>query len=111
MILAADLIAPGGPSVPVWTFFGILTTGVLTLIGQQIAARRTAAEAKVKAAEAAANSKKAQENTQALSNGFADSTSSSLNRIIRSQDELRRGQEDLGKALREHLEWHLDRKE
>lgn len=99
--LATEIVAPGGPSAPVWAFFTAISLALIGVLAQQISAKRTANDAKIEAAKAAKNSQKAQANTEALSNGFAESVGTKLDRIQRSQDSL-------GKAFREHLEWHLD---
>jgi hypothetical protein len=100
-MLAAELVSPGGPSAPVWAFFTAITLAILGIIGQQVSAKRAANEAKIEAAKAAKNSRQASENTANLSNGFAGNVDSKLNRILGKQDDMER-------AFREHLEWHLD---
>ena len=101
-LLANELVAPGGPSAPVWTFLIALTTGVLAIIGQQISSRRAANEAKIEAAKAAANSLQAKENTTNISNGF-------VGRMDRKLDSIGTQITNLDTAFREHLEWHLDK--
>jgi len=101
-IIAADLVAPGGPSAPVWAFLTAIGLGILGIIGQQISAKRAANEAKIKAAEAAVNAKAASENTANISNGFAGNVDSKLNRILGKQEQLE-------VSFREHLEWHLEK--
>lgn len=105
MLLAADdIVAPGGPSAPVWAFFTAISLALIAVIGQQISARRQAHDAKIEATKAAKNAKAAQENTASLSNGFASRVDRKLDAIITEQDSQ-------GDALRKHLEWHLNRKE
>lgn len=101
MNMAEELIAPGGPSAPVWTMMGLIITGVITIIIQQIKSRQAAIEAKYAATKAA-------ENTTSISNGFAGGVDSQLKQIITTQQRMQTGQDDIGKAIREHLEWHLN---
>lgn len=101
MIIAEELVAPGGPSAPVWAFLTAITVALLGVIAQQISAKRAANEAKMEAAKAAKNSQKAQENTAGISNGFAGSVGRKLDRIITNQDSLET-------AFRDHLEWHVN---
>lgn len=103
MTLAAELVAAGGPSAPVWAFLTAISVGILALIGQQLSAKRAANEAKVKAAEAATSAKKAEANTANISNGFASDVDRDLKAILKIQTDLER-------SFRGHLEWH-DKKE
>lgn len=101
-LVAEELVSPGGPSAPVWIFITTTTAGIIALIGQQLAAKKAANEAKVEAAKAAVNSKLAQQNTEAISDGFANSVGSKLDQIIKTQNEH-------GSSIRHHLEWHLEK--
>lgn len=104
MILTADqLVAPGGPSAPVWVFLTTIVTGVLVIIQQQLKAKSEARKAKDEASKAAENSAEAAANTKSISNGFVSRMDKKLDRIYASQQET-------DKALRDHLEWHLDRR-
>jgi hypothetical protein len=102
MILAEELIAPGGPSGPVWAFLTAITVGIMGIIAQQIAARRAAIEAKTEARKAAFNSAEANRNTTNLSNGFAADVNAKLNDIIHRQERL-------DENLNKHIEWHLNK--
>jgi|SRR4051812_2044104 len=111
MFLAENLVAPGGPSAPVWAFFTGLSLAVLAIIGQQLKSRSDAKLLKAQmdvaqseATKAHKSAKEAQANTANISNGFASSVLAKLERIHESQQET-------DKALREHLGWHLDRTE
>lgn len=103
LYLAADLVAPGGPSAPVWTLLGLLVTGVCAIIGQQMSAKKAANEAKVKASEAAEQATLAASNTTNISNGFVGRVDTKLDKIIDRQDRF-------DQALIKHLEWHVDNK-
>lgn len=102
MFFAEELVTSGGPTAPVWAFFTAISLALIGIFSQQIAAKRAAKEAQIKAAEAAKDSRLAQENTSNISNGFAGNVDAKLNRIIDKQDETHA-------ALRKHLEWHLHR--
>jgi hypothetical protein len=101
---ADELIAPGGPSAPVWIFLTTIVSGVFLTIQQLIKAKHEAREARSEASKAAESAAEAASNTQSVSNGFAGRVDRKLDRIIASQSET-------DKALREHLRWHLDRSE
>jgi hypothetical protein len=92
--IAEELIAPGGPSAPVWTMLGLIISGITAVIVQQIQSKRAALEAKDAA-------QKAKENTTNVSNGF-------VGRMDRKLDGIANDVTDIHKALREHLEWHLN---
>lgn len=94
MYLTEELVSPGGPSAPVWVFLTTITAAVITVIGQQIQAKRAARETKAEAAQA-------NENTKNISNGFVD-------RMDFKLDDIRKSQAETNNALRKHLEWHLD---
>jgi len=99
-LAADDIVAPGGPSAPVWAFLTAISLGIIALIQQQLSAKKAANEAKVLASKAAENADKAQANTTSISNGFAGRMDSKLDSIIAEQNSQ-------GNALRKHLEWHL----
>lgn len=101
MINAAELVAAGGPSAPVWAFFTAISLGIIGLIAQQLAAKKAANEAKIEASKSAESAATAAANTSNISNGFAGKVDRKLDRIIREQDSL-------SNAFREHLEWHLN---
>lgn len=95
MYLAADLVAPGGPSAPVWGLLGLIVIALGGIFRELIKAKSAANEAKVKASQAAENAKQARENTASLGNGFSKDVLDRLGRLQGSIDN--------------HLEWHLDR--
>lgn len=84
-----------------WGFLCVITLSVFGVIGQQIQAKKEARIAKEKASVAASNSQKAVDNTKSVSNGFATRMDDKLDMIIRKLDRHDR-------AIREHLEWHLE---
>jgi len=92
--MLTQLVHEGGPSAPAWAFFTAISLGILTLIGQQLSARK-------RIDEAADNADIAVHNTSNVSNGFVARVDDKLNRIMATQD-------DMSKALRDHLEWHLE---
>lgn len=102
MYMAEDLVAPGGPSAPVWAFLTTITLAVIAGLFQAVRAKREAQDAKFEA-------KKAVRNTASTSNGFASGVDTQLKRIIKTVDRVENKQDDTAKALREHLEWHLDK--
>lgn len=111
MLFAEDLISPGGPSAPVWAFLSVLVTAAFTTLGVLLKAKSDAHYARIEAKKAGDEAQKANEsatqaqtNTANLSNGFASSVLGKLDRIHQSQQETE-------KALREHLQWHLNREE
>lgn len=56
---------------------------------------------KHKATDAKNASEKAVKNTENVSNGFARSVDTKLNRIIKQQDKM-------DETLRDHLQWHIE---
>lgn len=102
MFLAAEeLVAPGGPSGPVWAFLTAISLALIGVLAQQIAARIKARETKDELTRTAEAAKQAQENTVNISNGF-------VGRIDRKLDQIHSEAAETNKALRKHLEWHLD---
>lgn len=97
MYLASDLVAPGGPSAPVWTLLGIIVLALAGIFREQIKAKASTREAAAKAALAARDASQAKENTASLGNGFS-------NDVLRRLDHLQEG-------LDNHYRWHLERKE
>lgn len=102
MNMAEELVAQGGPSAPVWAFLTTITLAVIAGLFQTVKAKREAREARLEAQKAARN-------TTSISNGFASGVDIHLKRIIKTQDRMEVKQDDTAKALREHLEWHLDK--
>lgn len=86
MYLAEDLIAPGGPSAPVWAFFTAISLAIIGLFGQLIATKREARATRDEAIQA-------KENTINVSNGFTA-------RMDRKLDSIMQWQLD-------HQEYHL----
>jgi Tfp pilus assembly protein PilV len=101
LFAAEELVAPGGPSAPVWAFLTAISVGLIGVIAQQIAAKRQAREAKEQATLAAENAKAAQLNTNNVSNGF-------VGRVDRKLDSIQADVTETNKALRKHLEWHME---
>lgn len=82
--------------------FAIVISGIVTVVVQQLQIRAKQNEAKEAAFAAAKSADEAKANTQNVSNGFA-------NRMDRKLDTIANNQEELSTALRDHLEWHLNR--
>lgn len=78
-----------------FTFLGLIATGILRLLGEARKAKHAAQEAKSEATEA-------RKNTVSVGNGFVNRMDTKLNTILERQTQL-----DM--AIREHLEWHLKR--
>lgn len=97
MTLAADLVAPGGPSAPVWGLLGAIVLALAGIFRELIKAKAAAMEAQIKASRAAENAKQARDNTASLGNGFSSD-------VLRRLDHLQDG-------LDNHYKWHLERKD
>lgn len=102
MNMADELVAQGGPSAPVWAFLTTITLAVIAGLFQTVKAKREAHDARLEAQKAA-------KNTASVSNGFASGVDTHLRRIIKTMDRVEIKQDDTAKALRDHLEWHLDK--
>lgn len=102
MNMAEELVASGGPSAPVWAFLTTITLAVIAGLFQTVRAKREAHDARIEA-------QKAVQNTASVSNGFASGVDTHLRRILKSQERMEIKQDDTAKALRDHLEWHLDK--
>lgn len=102
MTIAEELVTSGGPSAPVWAFLTTITLAIIADIYQTVKARWEARHARVEAEQANAN-------TTNVSNGFASGVGRKLDRIIDSQRTLNEKQDNLSKAFRDHLEWHLNK--
>jgi len=106
MLLAEELVQPGGPSAPVWAFLSTITLAIIGLIGAEFKSRREMRakldEAKETAAIAVESAQAAKANTDHVSNGFASGVYRKLDAIIEEQNLQ-------GNALRKHIEWHLER--
>ena len=110
MLSSVDLpIAPGGPSAPAWAFFSAISLAILGLIAQQLKAHSDLKQikaqgeaAKNEATKAHESAEKAQANTINVSNGF-------VGRMDKKLDDILASQRSTDKALREHLEWHLEK--
>lgn len=99
----SDLVAPGGPSAPVWGFLTTILLGVCTLIYRYFnerAERRETLELSKKAAE---HAEAAVDNTKNISNGFARGVNGKLDTILAAM-------QDIDGRLNEHIAQH-DRKE
>lgn len=84
------------------TCFSIIIGGIVTIVVQQLQIRAKQNEAKEAAITAAKSADEAKANTQNVSNGFA-------NRMDRKLDNIATNQEELSRAFRDHLEWHLNK--
>lgn len=116
IISAEDLVTAGGPSGPAWAFFTGISLALIGLIAQQLKARSDLKQLKatservedeaIKAHESAA---KAQTNTTNVSNGFVGRMDKNFDRVLNAIEEIRRAQGKTEEALREHIEWHLEK--
>jgi hypothetical protein len=97
MYYAADLVAPGGPSAPVWTLLGIIVLACAGILREQIKAKAATREAATKAAIAARDASQAKANTSSLGNGFSGD-------VLRRLDHLQ-------VSLDNHLEYHLKKEQ
>lgn len=94
-----------------WAFLSAICVALIGVLGAQLKARsdvkrvKTLSERTKSAADKAAESASAaQANTVNISNGFAS-------RVLGRLDSIYREQQAQGAALREHLQWHLERKD
>lgn len=102
LALAQDLVNDNSISAIALTFFTALIGGVVTIIVALI-------QVKNKAKDAADAAQEARSNTVNVSNGFASGVDKKLTRIIDEQIRVRETQDQISQALREHLEWHLNK--
>lgn len=102
MILAEELVTPGGPSAPAWAFFTAITLALIGILQQVITTKREARQAKVIASETHKCAEEAASNTVNVSNGFTS-------RMDRKLDTIHVMVQETNDALRKHLEWHLER--
>lgn len=102
--LAAETVAPGGPSAPAWAFFTAITLASIGILAQQLKAHSDLKALKEQLKATRDEAKKAVENTANTSNGFANTVQTSLRRIEENQSKM-------NDAFREHLEWHLEKGE
>lgn len=103
---AEELIAPGGPSAPVWAFLTTITLATITLLIKAWTDRierredREALKANTaKTEEAAEAANVAVTNTRNISNGFARGVNTKLDTLIAAMD-------DVNNRLSEHIAWH-----
>jgi hypothetical protein len=108
LLTAEELIAPGGPSAPVWVFLTTIMSLVVVNVFQLIGARVAAKEAAKKATETAQvvtqvqeSADRAASNTQNVANGFAGN-------IDRKLDVIYTAVQDIEGRFAEHLSWHLN---
>lgn len=117
MFIGADeLVTSGGPTGPAWAFFTAMSLALVGVLAQQLKARSDLKQLKatservedeaIKAHESAAQ---AQENTTNVSNGFVGRMDRKFDRLFDAVQEIRRSQTETEKALREHIEWHLEK--
>lgn len=102
MILAEELVASGGPSAPVWAFLSAISLALIGVLAQQMQLKAQARAAKDEASKANESATKAQENTVNIGNGF-------VGRVDRKLDGILEAQRATDRALREHIEWHLEK--
>lgn len=116
MLYAQDLIAPGGPSAPVWAFLTGISLAVLAIISQQLKAKSDLKQMKMhsevaqnEASKAHKSAAEAQQNTASIANGFASRVLGKLERIHETQQETDKAIRSIARSQREHLQWHLER--
>jgi len=116
-IAAGELIAPGGPSLPVWSFLTAISLALIGVLAQQLKARSDLKQIKAQAetatdeaSKARQSASKAEANTINVSNGFVSRMDRKLDSITASQQTLIEAQRKTDHALREHLEWHLSQR-
>lgn len=117
-MLAQELVAPGGPSAPVWAFFTALSLALIGVLAQQLKSRSDLKQLKAtservenEAIKAHESASQAQENTTNVSNGFARRVDSKLDGIAETVQATNDALRETEKALREHLRWHLEERE
>lgn len=103
MIVAlSDVVNDNSISGYALSLFGLIITGMVTLIIGLYKARTEVKQARDEAS-------KAKENTTNISNGFASGVDRKLTRIIDAVSRLDETQEATNQAVRKHLEWHLEK--
>lgn len=109
MFLGAELVNDNGISTVALGFFTALfgaisatVIGVFQLKAKANEARDAALLAKDQAQKSTETVQKVQENTAGIANGFSSRMDRKLDTVITNQNEL-------AKAFREHLEWHLEK--
>jgi hypothetical protein len=114
LIGAEELVAPGGPSAPVWAFFSALSLALIGVLAQQLKARSdlkqlkaTSERVESEAIQAHESAATAQSNTQNVSNGFARRVDTKLDNIQSSINDTNNALRKTEEALRAHIEWHL----
>lgn len=100
VLMAEEMVSPGGPSAPVWAFLttilGLLITNIFLLIQAKLAAR----EAANKVGNVQVSADQAVANTANVSNGFARNTTIKL-------DAIHTAVQDIENRISDHLQWHL----
>jgi gas vesicle protein len=109
MYLADELVAPGGPSAPVWAFFTALIGGVIALLSAQIKAKNDASQLREEIRKTRESTEKAEKNTRNVSNGFAGRVDSNFETLISAQEKTTDNLGKLQAAFQKHLEWHLEK--
>jgi hypothetical protein len=100
--LAGELVNDNSISAIALTFFTALL-GLMSIIAKGVFdTRKTTREAKSEAGQANESAQAAQANTTNISNGFAGT-------VVRKLDTIEGKTDDLSKAFREHLEWHINK--
>lgn len=100
----AELFNDNSISTVAAAFFTALFAAIGAVFVQNLQARREAKEGKNAALEAKDQAEQARINTESVANGFAGKMDRKLTEILAEQREM-------GKALRKHLEWHLEKDE
>lgn len=101
MLMSAELVNNNGTSSVALTLFGLIITGIVTLLVQMYKVKTEAREAADKAREASVEATKAKENTVNVSNGFASGVDTRLKVIVTTL-------QGIDEAMRDHLQWHLE---
>lgn len=91
------------------TLFLAIISGIVTIIITNQQLKVKAKEAAKAANDAKDEAVKAKENTVNVSNGFAGGVGKKLDYIIAEITRQRIAQDTTNAALREHLEWHLNK--
>jgi len=106
---AEELVAPGGPSAPVWAFFTAISLALIGVLAQQLKARFDLKAARNEASKAHESAQAAQKNTASISNGFAGRVDRKLDDIGSAQESLLSLVASVDERLSHHLEWHLEK--
>jgi hypothetical protein len=109
MLAAAELINDNGISAIALAFFtalfGMVGTVTIAVLQQRSKLRdiQNASDTMSDKADKAAR------NTEPIGNGFAARMDRKLDLLATNQDRLEQSNEDISRAIREHLEWHINK--